>query len=156
MKWDDLPDRFRKKVRVGGDDECWDWTAATNQKGYGLCWSPQHGRLRLATRLVFEWMIGPIPKGLFVCHRCDRPSCCHWRHLYLTDNAGNMRDCVRKGRTAKGEKHGSAKLTQTQVEMIRKVYDEMEITQRDLGRCYGVDTKTVNFILLRTNWKHVP
>jgi hypothetical protein len=67
-----IEDRFWKFVVKGPD--CWKWTGATANKGYGVVNSGGKGTPVRAHRL--SWEIHnrkPIPKGVFVCHRCDNP-----------------------------------------------------------------------------------
>lgn len=35
------------------------------------------GKTVLAHRLAWQKKFGPIPAGLFVCHKCDNPPCCN-------------------------------------------------------------------------------
>lgn len=83
--------RFWSKVRVAGEDECWEWQASRSDGRYG-----QMGlRTRPVRAHVAAWMLlhGPIPNGLFVCHRCDNPPCCNsLRHMFLGTNADNLLD----------------------------------------------------------------
>jgi hypothetical protein len=82
--------RFWPKVRK--DRGCWVWTGATTTTGYGrLSGQPAH-------RLSWEIHHGPIPAGLFVCHRCDNPGCVRPDHLFLGTHEANMADMVAKGR----------------------------------------------------------
>jgi HNH endonuclease len=153
--WGDLEERFRSKVRVATSDECWEWTAARDRDGYGEYFVDRPRTSAAAHRYVFERVIGPIPLGLCVLHRCDVPACVNPKHLFLGTQGTNVRDCSRKGRRAKGEKNSVAKLRQSEVEMLRRIHGEMEVTHGYLARLYGVSRPTVTFILHRATWQHV-
>jgi len=74
---------------------CVEWTGWTG-RGYGLiriC-----GKCYRVHRLAWQEKHGPIPAGLFVCHRCDNPSCFNVRHLFLGTQSDNMSDAAAKGR----------------------------------------------------------
>src|SRR6185369_11378251 len=79
---------------------CWIWTAGTS-RGYGQ-FSRSH-KVKVPAHRV-SWVIhnGPIPDGLFVLHRCDRPECVRPDHLFLGTGDDNMADMVSKGRQAAG------------------------------------------------------
>lgn len=77
-------------------DDCWNWTGYKTEKGYGKFGI--NYRAHLAHRLSYEYFIEPIPKGLFVCHHCDNPSCVNPFHLFVGTNRDNMIDMYAKGR----------------------------------------------------------
>ena len=140
--------RFEAKITVNPITGCWEWTASQNPDGYGQF--KLNGRREKAHRVAHVLYIGEIPKGMCVLHRCDNPSCVNPEHLFLGTHADNVKDKVAKGRAAKGEKNGRAKLTKEAVLHIRK----RTMLQREYARLYGVDQTTVSKIQLGKKWSH--
>ena len=64
--------------------------------GYGT-FSFQHQTWR-AHRASYVVNVGPIPDGMYVCHRCDNPPCCNPAHLFLGSPKDNHSDMFRKDR----------------------------------------------------------
>jgi DNA-binding XRE family transcriptional regulator len=60
-----------------------------------------------------------------------------------------------RGNQEKGEKHGSSKLTETQVREIRNKYANGGIKQRQLALEYGVSQQSINYIIHRKTWSHI-
>lgn len=94
MPSQDTVDAFWSRVDRTGD--CWTWLGATRPDGRG--WVRHDGAVRLTHRVAWILSYGPIPVGLFVCHRCDNPPCCRPEHLFLGTRTDNMRDARAKGR----------------------------------------------------------
>ncbi len=64
-------------ARVERVDDCWLWTGARHNAGYG-----QYGKpARLAHRMSYEAFVGPIPDGLTVDHLCRNRLCVNPSHL---------------------------------------------------------------------------
>lgn len=54
---------------------CWLWSGARNDGGYGV-----HGGAG-AHRVVYEILVGPIPQGRHLHHKCQVPRCVNPDHL---------------------------------------------------------------------------
>jgi hypothetical protein len=82
---------------------CWIWLGGWNMSGYGRI--GRHGKaLPSAHRMFYTAHKGPIPKGLFVCHKCDTPACVNPDHLFVGTAMDNVQDMIRKGRGVAGRK----------------------------------------------------
>jgi hypothetical protein len=149
-----VEERFWRFVSPCPNTGCWWWTGAIQRKGYGHIGLGGRGSGNIiATRLSYRMRYGIDPGKLFVCHRCDSPGCVNPEHLFLSDNAGNMADCKRKGRARgpafKGEAHGNAKLTQHAVEHIRSSRD----TGVSLAKLYGVSPQCISMVRKHRVWR---
>lgn len=89
-------------VKADRTSGCWIWTALKNAKGYGVV-NYQY-KTQLAHRLAWTLTHGPIPHGLYACHKCDTPACINPDHLFLGTQFDNMRDMAAKGRSRRGRK----------------------------------------------------
>jgi hypothetical protein len=154
-------ERFWSKVDRGADPAgCWIWTAAKHRNGYGAfgTWDGRSRKAHRAHRYAFELAFGAIePASLFVCHRCDNPSCVNPSHLFLGTALDNAQDREAKGRgpgpKVRGERHGAAKLSPADVYAIRARSTEM---LKVLAQEFGVSTEMVYRIRHRKAWAHLP
>ena len=116
-----MAERLERHIERDPNSGCWLWTGWVNPQGYGVIrfWQSGKASSRLAHRISWETVSGPIPKwtgphSLSVCHRCDTPACINPDHLFLGTHADNNRDMYAKKRG-----RNSRKLTPEQQACVR-------------------------------------
>lgn len=147
--WGSLENRFW--ARILKKDGCWEWSGHKCPRGYGrLTQGGGSKKIVLAHRLSYEIHSGQIPKGLFVCHRCDNPQCCNPSHLFLGTASDNNKDAKSKGRSrgVRGESQPKSKLTRDDVAEIRA----SGLTQDRLAKTYGVSQSAISLAKRSINW----
>jgi hypothetical protein len=191
--------RFWMKVLCDLSTGCWLWQGdriftARGRGGYGMFYvSRQYkvleqapgrtvieildARRMYAHRYCWELLIGPVPTGYILCHRCDVPSCVRPDHLFVGSHLDNNRDMWAKGRAKprgpltpltgaawqrayaqrsqpRGEQLWNAKLT---VELVREMraLRESGAPLRRLAELFGVHLSLVHRICTRQAWAHV-
>jgi hypothetical protein len=85
-------DRFWSLVGSGGSlplppglGPCWLWKGHVGPNGYGYA-----GKGKLAHRVVYEALVGPIPDGLDLDHLCRVRACVNPAHLEPVTRAENL------------------------------------------------------------------
>lgn len=150
-----LEKRFWKYVDKDGPNGCWLWTGTLRPDGYGVIGRGGRGQgLERANRLSYMIHFGQIPDGMFVCHKCDNPTCVNPEHLFLGSPGDNCHDMVKKKRNAHGET-SYAKLTTEQVVEIRRIYSLGGISQIKIADRYGISRSHVSLIVRGERWQHV-
>lgn len=86
--------RFWSMVDIRSPRECWEWTGARDQYGYGV---PDAGiciafQEPLAHRIACGMMRTRLDRQDFVLHSCDNAPCCNPRHLRWGDAFENADD----------------------------------------------------------------
>lgn len=130
---------------------CWTFQGVKNGQGYGTIWSGDNRR-QLAHRVAYRGAVGPIPPGMCVLHTCDNPSCVRPDHLRLGTKYDNNHDAIAKGRNAKCERNGAARLNSRQVSVIRKAYGP-GVTMRFLAGCFGVGVTAIHGVIHHVTWR---
>lgn len=154
---------FWKRVNVAGPDDCWEWQAFRNERGYGRI--TNQGRLKdwprsiRAHRYAYALHFGEHPGERDVLHSCDNPPCCNPKHLRLGTPADNAQDKVARGRSfnvPKGSQHRRSKLTEEQVRDIRRRFVRGKYgDSARAAREFGVAKTTIAQILRGEVWGHV-
>ena len=153
----DVENRFWSHVDIKSIDDCWNWTGCTKSSGYGAFRiGGRKGKTISANKFAYEITKGEIPEKHDVCHKCDNRLCCNPNHLFVGTRKQNMIDCVNKNRIARGEKHGSSVLTKAQVTEIRSKYIPYKYSQFRLAKEYSVARTTIQEIIERRTWSHIP
>ena len=102
-------DRFWEKVIKGPrPGDCWIWTGAVGDDGYGRFWVTRDGGQRALRpqRFAYEHLTGEtLHPDIVLMHDCDVPLCVHVTtgtdsHLISGTQELNMLDRARKGRHA--------------------------------------------------------
>jgi hypothetical protein len=143
-------DRLMSKVKKE-ENGCWIWRGRVRSDGYGEI--SVNGKGRATHRVAHEELIGPIPEGLQVCHKCDNRQCINPDHLFLGTQKDNQQDMARKGRgvlNRKGEAHPAAKLTNDQYEEIRTLR-KAGVMRKELAIKYNVSPSAIRWIAKRAS-----
>jgi hypothetical protein len=142
-----IEERFWAKVEIIPEHPCWEWIG-TKKDGYGRMFPD----LR-AHRVSWELHFGQIPNALVVRHDCDNRPCVRPDHLRLGTTQDNTADRTKRNRQAKGEKQGSARLTEAQVLEIRELAKSQNCSQ--IAKIYGVHRSHAWAIVTGVKWSYL-
>ena len=140
-----LLEKLLSKIKINDQTGCWEWTAATNNTGYGFIRDGK--KMRTTHRVSYEEHKGPIPKGMSVCHTCDNPKCVNPDHLWLGTTLDNIRDMISKGRSRFMNTAKNFKQRRVDCEHCGKTNIAINV----YGRCHGDKCKSRQFGLNNTS-----
>jgi hypothetical protein len=152
--WGTPSERLMRKVEYDTNGGCW-LCIAGNARGYGRL-RVGNKKKALAHRVSYQSFIGPIPKGMWVLHKCDVPACINPSHLFLGNAQDNVDDMMRKGRFVPsprrpGSTNPRAVLTDADVLKIR----QSSATEETLALLYGVTRASIGRVRRRETWTHI-
>jgi HNH endonuclease len=110
--------------------------------------------VRYVHRLVLEAFIGPCPDGMECRHRNGNPADNRLENLCWATHQENAADKAIHGTQLLGRQCPNAKLTEWDIPVILRLYDE-GIPQEVIGRVFGVTQTTIGEIVRGEKWRHV-
>jgi predicted XRE-type DNA-binding protein len=144
--------RFWSKVNIKGTNDCWLWIAGRATDGYGQFhiknWPYRAHRVAMA-------LSGKKSTTLLVLHdpiKCNNPLCCNPKHLRFGTPGENSHDIAILG-DRKGSKQPWAKLTESDIPIIRKLAEKM--IQQEIADLFDVTQSAISGIILGKTWQHV-
>lgn len=152
-----LIERFEDKVFPDPNTGCFLWGGSYAGR-YGVLKLGRKGEgQESAHRISYKlYKDKNIPDGMYICHKCDNPSCVNPDHLFLASPKDNSNDMVRKNRQYRpiGIKNKLAKLNEDKIRQIRLEFNSgSTITQ--LSNKYKVSRSTIKPIVSGRGWIHV-
>ncbi len=74
--------------RVKKSNNCWEWTATLDGRGYGKCYWKHK---QLSSHIIsYQLMVGDVPEGLELDHLCRNKKCVNPDHLEAVTHRENM------------------------------------------------------------------
>lgn len=152
---------FWGRVDKRTEDECWNWTGARNNSGYGTyCYK---GTTCVAHRIAYLLTYGGITElaptdftsNQFVLHSCDNRACCNPKHLHLGTYSDNQKEAYDRLRRAqpKGSEHANSKLTPENVAKIKELYLSPQYGQVKLAEMFGISQTAISLLLRGETYK---
>lgn len=150
------PLAFATAALASETDECILWPFGKDRHGYGRMSVDEKGVT--VSRWVCEQVNGPPPAGKRsdARHSCGNGhlGCITKKHLQWGTRQQNCDDTVAQGRTTRGVKNASAKLTDAEVRAIRAL--KGVLCERELGERFSISAAQAGNILRRKAWAWLP
>jgi hypothetical protein len=166
-KYLDQNDRFWKSIQartVRTTNGCLEWTGSFNK----IPIKQHNGKTTSLRRLIYQRTRGDVPDDMVVLMTCKNKLCINSLHMKLgTTEDREALKCnsvpigdangarLHPERHPRGERVGTARLTENEVRTIRHRYALGEASYRQLASEYSVSKATVADIITRRYWAHV-
>ena len=153
---DKIAKRFWSKVKILGQNDCWEWQAGRVKDGYGQ-FNPTHDKVIPAHRYSFFISGQKLKPGQVVMHSCDNPPCCNPAHLSGGTRKQNQQQMIARNRRCSpiGEVHPASRLKEKDVLAIRVAVASGKATQAAEAKKYGVSQVCISALVRRKTWKHL-
>lgn len=109
-------------------------------------------RLLQCHRVIARTHLGPRPPGLICRHLNDDSLDLRVENLTYGTYSDNMRDSIRNGRQAFGERSGRSRLREADVVEMRNRFAAGGVDTVQLARDYGTDSSSVSKIIKGISW----
>lgn len=143
-----------KKHATYRGSECLIWPFFRKSSGYGTCHFRGIGMI--SSRAMCILAHGDPPSSSHhAAHKCGNGDngCVNPNHLRWATPVENCCDMVEHGTRIQGEECWAAKLTESDVRIIRSRYPRN--AQKTLAAQFRVSRATIGDVLLKRTWKHV-
>ena len=139
-------------AKIDKTNECWEWFGPKNESGYGhLTFG---GKIYLTHRFSYKYFFGGIPENMYVCHKCDNPSCVNPKHLFIGTPNDNVQDKMQKQRhrVLKGFDNSCSKLNK---EILLKIRDKLNKGEKGahIAKEFNLSPMTISNIKLNKSWR---
>lgn len=110
--------------------------------------------------LVLEAFRGQRPTFYHECRHLDGNSRnSRLINLQWGTKSENVKDAIKHGTRfqsdCRGSKNGRSKLTETDVQKIKKILSKNSMTQKAIGQLFGISEQTIHHIKNGDTWRHI-
>lgn len=116
---------------------CQEMQTDIQKDGYGKFW--YRGKKHPAHRVAWEILVGPIPEGLWVLHKCDNRRCINIEHLYVGTAAQNVQDKIERCKW-----WGRMKVPKSTVDEAVSMYATGLYSQQEIANTLGIKQMQVS------------
>jgi len=144
--------QFRQHVGTRDRVGCRPWLGYRDDDGYGHFQFRHDGRkykVRAHRAALMLAGVHVLPQDV-LRHSCDNPWCVEPSHILVGAHADNVADRVARGRSARGERNGRARLSDDAVLAVRK---DAACFVRQMADRHGVDAAAIRSVLSHKTWR---
>lgn len=106
-------------------------------------------------QLVLTAFVEECPDDMEGCHNDGNPSNNNLNNLRWDTHKSNHLDRIQHNTNNRGQKNGSAKLTESDVVAIRQMYASNKYLMKEIAGIYGMSNGGIRSIIRGFVWKHV-